>query len=128
MLTIILLSILLTGSVILLILSIKKGDTDLITAAISLLVIILLISTAPIVNLCTIKRDANQITYEYNYTKQILETGTKYQNSYGNNPDLTVEVLSINHQIARYKANHENLWLNVWFPKRVGELEPLTLP
>ena len=40
--------------------------------------------------------------------------------------NLQKKILNINKEIARYRANNKNPWLNIWFPEEIGKLEPLT--
>lgn len=77
-----------------------------------------------IIEYCTVKSDTEKIIYEYNSTFAIIENVN--MENYGNLPNLTEKVLDINEEIARYKANSKNPWLNIWFPEEIGNLEPLT--
>lgn len=77
-----------------------------------------------LVTYSTVKSDAEKIIYEYNSTSAIIKDVNI--ESYGNLPKLTEKVLDINKEIARYKANNKNPWLNIWFPEEIGNLEPLT--
>lgn len=71
----------------------------------------------------TAKSDAEKIIYEYNSTSAIIKDIN--MENYGNLPNLTEKILDINEEIAEYKANSKNPWLNIWFPEEIGNLEPL---
>lgn len=73
---------------------------------------------------CTVKSDTEKFIYEYNSTSAIIKDTN--MESYGNLPELTKKILNINKEIARYRANNKNPWLNIWFPEEIGKLEPLT--
>lgn len=87
------------------------------------LIVCFIINTMCIVEYCTVKSDAEKFIYEYNSTSAIIEDVN--MESYGNLPILTEKILDINKEIARYKANNKNPWLNIWFPEEIGNLEPL---
>lgn len=77
-----------------------------------------------VIKYCTVKSDTEKFIYEYNSTSAIIKDTN--MESYGNLPELTKKILNINKEIARYRANNKNPWLNIWFPEEIGKLEPLT--
>lgn len=123
MYTAILLIILTTLSIFGIIIGNKKYLEVLEVNSSIVLIVCFIISIMCIIEYCTVKSDTEKIIYEYNSTSAIIEDVN--MENYGNLPNLTEKILDINEEIARYKANSKNPWLNIWFPEEIGNLEPL---
>lgn len=124
MYTIILLIIMTVLSVLGIIIADKKYSETFVAIFTFVFITCFIINIICIIQYSTVKSDAEKIIYEYNSTSAMIKDVN--MENYGNLPKLTEKILDINKEIARYKANNKNPWLNIWYPEEIGNLKPLT--